>query len=169
MFYAAYGSNLHPVRLSARILSARLLGTAAVSGWTMSFNKKGDDGSAKCNIRAADAEIHVAVYEVDRHGKIVLDAIEGVGFGYRTLMISVPGFGSCHTYIAAQSHIEDELQPYSWYKQLVLTGCEALDFPRDYIAGVQAVEAVSDPDGQRHAANWAIVEHANNNMHEEWL
>ena len=41
MLYAAYGSNLHPVRLSARVRAARLLGAGSVTGWELRFNKRG--------------------------------------------------------------------------------------------------------------------------------
>jgi hypothetical protein len=34
VLYAAYGSNLHPLRLAARAPSAALLGTCALPGWS---------------------------------------------------------------------------------------------------------------------------------------
>ena len=157
MLYAAYGSNLHPVRLKARVRAARLLGSGSIAGWELRFNKLGSDGSAKCNIANGRGRLYVAVYELDRAGMSALDAIEGVGFGYRRTRISVSGYGLCHTYIAKDSYVDGSVQPYSWYKQLVLAGCEAHGFPGRYIDIVRAVAAISDPDRERHAVNRAIV------------
>jgi len=164
MLYAAYGSNLHPVRLSVRVPKARLLGSGVVTGWGLRFNKRGGDGSAKCNIAAARGRLHVAVYEMDPPDLSALDEIEGAGFGYSRVRISVPDYGLCYTYIATESHVDDSIHPYSWYKQLVLAGCEALGFPGPYIDIVRAVAAVSDPDRGRHADNQAIVAAAKNNL-----
>lgn len=158
MLYAAYGSNLHPVRLSFRLPESRFLGKAAIAGRRLRFNKRSIDTSAKCNIVTGDASIHVAVYDIDRQEKAVLDRIEGVGLGYSVQTIEAPGFGDCFTYVADPSHIDDRLRPYSWYKDLVLVGCEALEFPVDYVVMVRTVAAIDDPDKERHITNMRIVE-----------
>ena len=46
MLYAAYGSNLHPARLSRRAPSAEFVGTALLPGWELRLHKRGQDGSA---------------------------------------------------------------------------------------------------------------------------
>ena len=160
MMYAAYGSTLHPVRLSLRLPGSRFRGTATIAGWKLLFHKRSPDRSAKCAIFAGQSSIHVAVYEVDEQEKAVLDGIEGVGSGYSVETLDVPGFGDCFTYIAASSHIDDRLRPYSWYKELVLVGCEALAFPHDYVAMIRSIAAIDDPDKQRHIANMQIAERA---------
>ncbi len=158
MLYAAYGSNLHPIRLSLRLPNSRFVGTAAIGGQRLCFHKRSKDQSGKCNIVAGDGNIHVAIYELDNQEKAKLDRIEGVGSGYSVEAIEVPGFGECFTYIATASYIDDELRPYSWYKELVLVGCGALRLPIDYIAWIQEVAAIDDPDRARHANNMRIVE-----------
>ena len=45
LLYAAYGSNLHPGRLQKRVDSARLEGTAFVADLSLTFDKRGVDGS----------------------------------------------------------------------------------------------------------------------------
>ena len=160
MLYAAYGSNLHPVRLLTRLPGSRFLGAAAIASKKLRFHKRSQDGSGKCNIVAGDSSIHVAVYEINGQEKAQLDQIEGVGSGYCVETIEAPGFGMCFTYVAVPSYIDNKLRPYSWYKELVLVGCEALEFPIDYIAMIRNVAAIDDPDKERCAANMQLVERA---------
>ncbi len=160
MLYAAYGSNLHPLRLSLRLPKSRFEGTAAIGGQRLCFHKRSKDQSGKCNIVAGDGSVHVAIYELGEQEKARLDQIEGVGSGYSVEAFEVPGFGECFTYVAIASYIDDKLRPYSWYKELVLAGCEALRLPTDYIAMIQEVAAIDDPDRARHAANMMVVEQA---------
>ncbi len=163
MLYAAYGSNLHPLRLSLRLPEARFEGTAAIPGRRLCFHKRSKDHSGKCNIVACSSSVHVAVYELDEQQKIRLDQIEGVGSGYTVEAIEVPGFGECLTYAATASYIDDELRPYSWYKELVLVGCDALGLPGSYIARIREIASINDPDRARHANNMKIVEQARKN------
>ena len=158
MLYAAYGSNLHPVRLSLRLPGSRYQGAAALPGKRLRFHKRSIDQSAKCNIAVGDGIIHVAVYELTGQEKSRLDKIEGAGSGYTIETIEVPGFGECFTYVAALSYIDEGLRPYSWYKELVLVGCEALDIPADYAARIRQIPAITDPDELRHAENMKIVD-----------
>ena len=160
MLYVAYGSNLHPLRLAQRLPKSRFAGTAAIAGLRLRFHKRSKDQSGKCNIVAGDGSIHVAVYEMDGQEKAELHQIEGVGNGYSVAEIEVPGFGECFTYIATASFIDDRLRPYSWYKELVLAGCDALGLPIDYIARIREVTTIDDPDSARHANNMEIVEQA---------
>lgn len=158
MLYAAYGSNLHPLRLSLRLPRSRFQGTAVISGRKLCFHKRSIDESGKCNIATSEGNIHVAVYEVDSQERIRLDWIEGVGLGYFVETIVAPGFGQCFTYVAAPAYIDNRLQPYSWYKELVLAGCEVLEFPVDYVAMIRDIVAIDDPDKDRHASNMRIVQ-----------
>ena len=97
---------------------------------------------------------------MDGQERAKLDQIEGVGFGYSIEVIDAPGFSECFTYVATASHIDEKLRPYSWYKELVLVGCDALGLPSDYIATIEAVTTIDDPDRERHANNMKIVEQA---------
>lgn len=155
--YAAYGSNLLAARLLARTPSAELLGTACVPGWTLKFNKRGRDGSAKCNIVRAPGGVHVAVYEMDAGDKTRLDAIEGVGAGYERTVLRLPAWGDCLTYTASDTHIDDTLRPFGWYKALVLAGCGALGFPEDYVAAIKRVAHEDDRDLTRHELHLMLL------------
>jgi len=155
MLYAAYGSNLHPRRLTERTPSAEFLGTAEVPGWSLTFTKRGGDGSGKCNIVEADAEIHVAVYRLDPGEVAVLDAFEGAG--YRRGSLQVPDFGRCFTYLGEADWIDETLKPFDWYRELVRLGALRHDFPGPYRALIEAVACRADGDAERRATHERLV------------
>lgn len=161
MLYAAYGSNLHPLRLGERVPDARFLGTDWLDGWSLRFHKRSVDGSAKCNIEPGGSGVAIAVYELGTRCKKTLDVIEGVGRGYECEDIIAPEFGPCFAYIAADSHIDLSLRPYDWYLQLVVLGCKSLGLAANYTAGIQKVGATFDPDPERRRANWNTVKKLN--------
>ena len=155
--YAAYGSNLHPARLTARLPSANLLGNAFVPGHSLLFDKRSKDGSAKCGIESGGDGIHVAVFNVSEDERGRLDEIEGVGHGYQQIAIEVPGFGCCFAYEATPSHICAGLPAYDWYREFVLLGCRFHGFPDDYVAEVAAKTVTFDADPTRRRRNWGVI------------
>jgi len=156
--YAAYGSNLHPLRLMERIRSARLLGSGFIAGHGLHFNKKSVDKSGKCSIAEAGPGVYVAVYEMSADDKSTLDGIEGVGCGYSDEVIDVPGFSACATYIVEDSYLDNIQMPYDWYRELVLLGCRHQRFPEEYVDRIIAIETKADPDSARNAKNWQLIE-----------
>ncbi|WP_121968673.1 gamma-glutamylcyclotransferase family protein [Leptolyngbya sp. BC1307] len=159
MLYAAYGSNLHPLRLQQRSPTAQLLGTAAVPDMALRFHKCGyTDFSGKCNLLPCHGGIvYVAIYEISAAEMALLDRSEGAGAGYDRAAIPVDGFGECVTYLAAATHIDEALRPLSWYKALVLVGCKRLAFPAPYIEVVRDIPTVQDRDGDRHTTHMQLV------------
>ncbi|MGC1306174.1 MAG: gamma-glutamylcyclotransferase family protein [Phormidesmis sp.] len=159
MLYAAYGSNLHPVRVQQRTPTAQLLGTGAIANMALRFHKRGyRDFSGKCNIVWGQGyTVHVAIYEIPTAEMRSLDQHEGVGSGYDRALIHVDGFGKCVTYMASATHTDEALSPFTWYKALVLVGCEKLAFPSRYIETIRAVPAVRDFDCDRHEHHMNLV------------
>lgn len=157
MLYAAYGSNLHPVRLAERIPSARLVGTARLPGWSLRFHKRSRDRSGKCSILTGDDGVHFAIFDITAEDKRVLDGIEGLGNGYAAISLSFPRFDTCVSYVAEATHVDDALRPYDWYRELVLAGARYHGFPDDYVRRIERVHAIRDPDGQRSVEQWATV------------
>jgi gamma-glutamylcyclotransferase len=155
MYYFAYGSNLHPLRLGARVPSARLIATTSLSGHRLSFNKRGADGSSKCNLtpsEGTDDRVYGAIYSVDPAHKRLLDRHEGLGDGYTDHSVELEHEGQCYacfTYVAQESHIEEALAPFHWYKDLVLLGADYLDFPASYREGLAATDSVDDEEVAR--------------------
>ena len=158
LYYAAYGSNLHPLRLAARVPSAEPVGTCHVEGWSLRFNKLSNvDGSAKCSIERVGEGTWHAIYRMDADEKSLLDACEGLGNGYDELALDLPEFGRCFTYIASPSHVRHDLEPFEWYKAMVLRGAEFNRFPDPYVAAIRAVSATPDPDERRNREQWDVV------------
>lgn len=158
MLYAAYGSNLHPLRLGERISSARLVTTSFLPDWSLYFHKRSKDGSGKCNIRSGSDGIHVAIFDINVGDKVILDKIEGLGSGYAELSLEVPDIGSCFSYTAQKSHIDSSLFPYDWYKELVLMGARVHGFPDNYVDQIRSQSTCEDPDPDRRTDGWKTVE-----------
>ena len=158
MWYAAYGSNLHPIRLRERISSAQLVTTSFLPDWSLHFHKRSKDGSGKCNILSGGDGIHIAIFDISAEDKLALDNIEGLGLGYSETLLNVAGIGDCVSYCADESHIDSSLYPYDWYKELVLVGAQAHGFPEDYLNRIQSLQTRKDPDPNRSVKNWKTVE-----------
>lgn len=157
--YAAYGSNLHPLRLEKRVPSTRLLGVSFVSGYALRFNKKSDiDGTGKCSINRGVGIVRLAVFEIKTEEKAILDRCEGLGKGYDELSIDTHQYGCCLTYIANPTVIDETLRPTDWYKEMVLLGCRSHGFPDEYVRTIETTRAIGDPDERRSHANWQLVD-----------
>jgi len=151
--YVAYGSNLHPLRLGARLSSPILLGTALLRNRELRFHKRSVDGSGKCDLVDGSAGAYVAVYAISMDDRLRLDAIEGVGYGYRRKSFDVPGYGRCYAYAAESSHIDDSLPAYDWYRDLVVLGAAFHDFPDAYIDQIGSIPVIHDSDARRCGEN----------------
>jgi len=158
MLYAAYGSNLHPLRLVERAPSARLVTTSFLPNWSLRFHKRSKDGSGKCNILLGSDGIHVAIFDMSVEDKLALDKIEGLGSGYSELLLEVPDIGDCISYTAQESHIDGSLVPYDWYKELVLMGARVHGFPDNYVDQISSRPTCEDPDPDRRNNRWKTVE-----------
>jgi hypothetical protein len=155
MHYLAYGSNLHPIRLQQRVPSATLIGIAELAGFELAFHKRGRDGSGKCNLAEARGEtrsVFGAIYVIEPQEKPLLDEAEGNGRGYLEHPVRAVHGGSeyqCFTYRAQASHIDEDLAPYHWYKELVVLGTCFLGMPDQYSAQIDSVRSIQDPDANR--------------------
>lgn len=155
LWYFAYGSNLHPLRLAARAPSSQCVALAELVGYQIRFHKSGRDGSGKCNAyctKGGGERVLGAIYELDRSDKALLDKAESVGAGYheRRLGLCGPdGWREAFTYIADPDYVDDSLQPYEWYRQLVLSGARYHRFADSYIRAIAVQRAVVDPVPER--------------------
>lgn len=150
--YLAYGSNLHPERLRRRTPSAGLLTTFELTGWRLSFDKRGFDGSAKATIAPTDSStdiVHAAIFELSPDEKPALDRVEGVNRGYHAHVLTLPELGEVHTYKADTEFQDGSLVPFRWYRDLVLFGARFHGFPQDYIEEIAALPVAEDPDDAR--------------------
>jgi hypothetical protein len=161
--YLAYGSNLHPLRLAARVPSARVLGVVELPGHILGFHKRSHDDSGKCLLypsQDAHALAWGVLYEFDADEKPLLDHAEGRGNGYLDRYIELRFNGTMQTalvYEAQASHIDTALLPYHWYKRLVIAGARHHGFPPDYIAAIEAVASKDDKHHERARENAALL------------
>ncbi|MES9968705.1 MAG: gamma-glutamylcyclotransferase family protein [Candidatus Thiodiazotropha sp.] len=161
MLYFSYGSNMSSRRLLSRVPSAEYVTTALLPGHDLRFHKKSLDGSAKCDAFATRNDEHAVrgvIYRIAESHKASLDRIEGLGKGYEEktveILASTDEILVAYTYYA--TFIDHRLKPYHWYKQHVLTGALEYALPERYIDRLHRIEAIDDPDPQRHADEIAI-------------
>jgi gamma-glutamylcyclotransferase len=160
----AYGSNLCVERMRARVRSARVLTVANLAGHALRFHKRGRDGSAKADAWLS-GDPHDAVwgvvYELAMADKAALDRIEGVDAGYldrEVRLVTMSGDAVvARLYKAQPSHVDPTLAPFTWYRDFVLHGAVHHRLPADYLAGIREVEAVEDPDRERHGREAAVL------------
>ncbi len=159
VYYLAYGSNLHPLRLAERVPSACVVGVVEMPGYLLAFHKRSIDGSGKCLIYTEQGEHHKmygVLYEFDARDKANLDALEGSGKGYCEQLVQFPLNGETYTpyiYVAQSTHIDQTLIPYHWYKNLVLAGARYHNLSAQYVAAIEATPSKADPDVKRTRDN----------------
>jgi hypothetical protein len=154
--YFAYGSNMLTARLRERMPSCRPIGIATLPGYALRFHKRSKDKSGKCNAFATgDDSVVIGVqFSFDPADRAGLDAAEGVGSGYEHEIVTVVNEQGRRrkvlTYIATSDYIDDNLKPYSWYRDFVLAGAREHGLPSEHVANfIEAVVAVDDPDKKR--------------------
>jgi hypothetical protein len=160
--YLAYGSNLHLSRMQRRVPSALTRGVVALPGWRLHFHKRGKDGSGKCNVVETGAPgdcVHGVVYRIAAREKPLLDRAEGLGSGYELRRLRVASHGEAFLYVAAPSHIDECLQPFSWYKAYVVEGARFHGLPDAYLEDLAAAEALADPDAGRQREHLRLLWH----------
>lgn len=161
--YLAYGSNLHPVRLTERVPSARLLQRLRLEDCRVVFRKRGQDGSAKCSLqRSVPGEAaYAALYGIDPEEKDLLDRFEGCGGGYCDVALILHAddqVWEVFTYIAQPGYLDPSLKPFDWYRDLVVAGSEYLDFPSIYTQVIRNTQATPDGDPVRAGIHLELLE-----------
>ncbi|MDK9557843.1 gamma-glutamylcyclotransferase family protein [Marinobacter sp. M216] len=162
MKYFSYGSNMSIKRISARVPSAVFDTVAILNGHNLKFRKiSRRDTSAKCDIAESSNETDIVwgvVFEIDHSGKAALDRVEGLGYGYEQKQVELVGTDgatfSAFTYYATD--IDENLKPYTWYVEHVLRGARENDLPAGYIAFIEEVGSIQDPDRDRHEQELSI-------------
>jgi hypothetical protein len=104
------------------------------------------------------------VFKIPKTEKPSLDRAEGLGHGYHQRDVSVDtrherhGPQKAFTYVADSSHIDDELQPYAWYKEFVLRGARDFRLPKAYVRNViDSVGSIADPNPARTKKNGRLL------------
>ncbi|MEH6357612.1 MAG: gamma-glutamylcyclotransferase family protein [Pseudomonadales bacterium] len=161
LFYYAYGSNLHPARLGARIPSSQLVGVAELAGYQLAFHKRGADLSAKCNaVNSGDLtdSLFGALFSISAAEKPILDEIEGPGYAVYDVVVEHAGVPyRAFIYMADAEYIDNSLLPFQWYKDFVLLGARFQSFPDEQLQLIDAVPSINDANVDRQAKNESIL------------
>ena len=163
LYYFAYGSNLHPLRLQQRVPSSQAIGVASLSQHQLRWHKRGHDNSGKCDAfftgNSKDLLLGV-VYSLVAEEKFLLDQAEGLGNGYQLaearLQTDEQVFDTFF-YQAEKPHIDGNLQPYDWYHQLVLHGVQIHNLPTAYVEQIATVITMPDANLTRSALHQRII------------
>lgn len=158
IYYLAYGSNLHPGRLQARLGDVEVVGTCRLRDWRLVFNKRGEDDSAKANIehtgRAEDV-VWCVLYRLSPDVMPELDKYETRGHGYDRVEFRLepscirpePADAmSVQSYISPPEWQEDDWLPYDWYLELIRLGARYHGFPEGYRQVLDRQSSMPDPD-----------------------
>jgi gamma-glutamylcyclotransferase len=163
MRYFAYGSNMLTARLRRRVPSARPIGTAELRGYRLPWHKRSSNGSGKCNGawtgRSDDALIAV-LYDLHAEEIPLLDEAEGRGRGYERVVVRVHTNErelDAITYLANETATDEELQPYTWYRDLVVAGPREHGLDGAYVSKLIQTPSAEDPDQVRERAARGIL------------
>lgn len=162
MIYFAYGSNMSTQRMTSRVPSAELKGTATLFQHKLAFHKiSKKDGSGKCDAyETEDPEDKIlgVLYQINPKEKSLLDRHEGYRYGYDIKNVSLinPLGENIDAFTYYATNIDTSLKPYSWYLQHILSGMKEHRFPSYYIEFLKSVESVKDMDQERERNELSI-------------
>ena len=98
------------------------------------------------------------VYRFDAAEKIALDRAEGAGYAQVSLEVETGGGRlEVYCYRARDTHLDDGLTPYAWYKALVLQGARGHRLPDRYIDFLDSHPAIDDHDMSRASRHFRIA------------
>ena len=167
MKYFAYDDKMLTAIFQRILPEVRLVGIGQIKGYHLFFhNRDKVDQSGKCNlvkVQGSTQIIYGVVYEVLPREKHQLDKAQNLGYGNQEITVKVmppsderqAGTDAltepCYafTYVAHKDSIFEDLEPFSWYKDLVIEGAKEHCLPDLYIDYLQAIEAAVDSNQTR--------------------
>ena len=109
----------------------------------------------------ASDQVHGAIFSIDAADVPKLDKKERCGYGYEKANLTVAAgqtTAEVWSYLAQPSHVDSNLWPYDWYKEMVLRGAIFHDFPEAYLDSIRSVPSKTDPDPERRKLKWGAAE-----------
>lgn len=150
-----------PRRIEQRLGKCEALGVVSLHGYALRFHKRGRDGSGKCDAfctgDAADT-LYGVIYALSRAQRELLDDFEGPGYDVRELSARASsGIITAYAYVARPEHVDAQLQPFDWYKAIVVAGARTHSLPANYIDSLVAVSSTLDPNADRESQHHALL------------
>lgn len=159
-----YGSNMLLRKVQVNVPSAIKLSNAFLPGFRFAFNKKSKDGSGKGNLietKNPDDKVWGIVIQIADDEKKALDKEEGLGKGYNEKNIIVTPDREqpieVLAYIADPTHVQDDLWPYDWYRDMVVLGAIENNISQRYISFLKQFPFTIDPDQRRRMEKYSII------------
>ncbi len=138
--YAAYGSNLDPVRMAARCPHSPQRGTGWLADWRLTFGAedRGWEGALATVVESPGAHVFVAMYDITDVDAAALDEWEGGDLGlYRKLRVRIDTLdGAARPWLYVLDAFEGGL-PSARYLGLMADAAEAAGAPDDYVRGLR--------------------------------
>jgi gamma-glutamylcyclotransferase (GGCT)/AIG2-like uncharacterized protein YtfP len=138
--YAAYGTNLDPLRMGERCPHSPLRTTGWLTGWRLTFGgeEHGWDGALATIVEDPLEQVFVAVYDISRHDERALNGWEAADQGlYRKVKVRVSTMtGELVTWAYVLDAYEGGL-PSASYLGVLADSAEAADAPADYVTALR--------------------------------
>jgi len=138
--YAAYGTNLDPLRMAERCPHSPLRTTGWLFGWRLTFGgeEHGWDGALATIVQDPTSEVFVAVYDVTDEDIKALDGWESADTGlYRKTKVRIDTLtGEQVVWVYVLDAHEGGL-PSASYLGVLANAAEAADAPDDYVAALR--------------------------------
>ncbi len=139
--YAAYGTNLDPVRMGERCPHSPHHTIGWLEGWRLTFGgeEHGWDGSLATIVPDPTERVFVAVYDVTDKDVVQLDQWVSADTGlYKKLKVRVTALaGDTLAWVYVLNAYEGGL-PSASYLGLLANAAEAADAPADYVSALRA-------------------------------
>lgn len=163
MKYFAYDDKMFSPILRSILPEVRFIGVGQVKGYNLFFHNRDQvDHSGKCNLIKSNDASHTTygvVYEVLPRERHLLDKAQKLGYGNQEITVKVLPVENevstliepfyAFTYVAHKERVFSGLEPFTWYKELVIEGAKEHCLPEVYIKGLEDIEAASDPNVTR--------------------
>jgi hypothetical protein len=138
--YAAYGTNMDPVRMGERCPHSPLSTVGWLQGWRLTFGgeEHGWDGALTTIVEDPIDQVFVALYDVSREDESALDSWESADSGlYRKTKVRVATMAGS---VVAWTYVLDAYEgglPSASYLGVLADAAEAADAPADYVAALR--------------------------------
>ena len=119
----------------------------------LSFRKRSQDRSGKADVVSSmsrDAHVWGVLYDVGAQDLVRLDAGEQGYQRQRSRILLRNGRRArVWIYVSTRDQRDESLRPYTWYKRFLVEGAKEHQLPKSYIASLEGIIAIQDPDRER--------------------
>ncbi len=157
MILFAYAGNMDYSAFAGNIPSAKKIGPAYLPGYTFSFNKDGEDLSAKANIMPSESspgsKVWGVLMEIDDNEKGLFFNGDTWSSDFELQPVTCKTESeqeyAAEAFISKPHAVNDSQLPYDWYKERIIHLATLAGLPVEYIQSLESGISKPDPDVQR--------------------